>query len=246
MPKRQDSPEHGLSEAHRLPAIAIFARTAVPGKTKTRLIPALGAEGAAEFHSALVLDTLRKVSRLKGSMARYLFVADGTAPPSLLPRSFGFQRQRGRDLGERLEQAFSLLLRQHARALVIGTDSPALSPATLRLALQELRLVDAVLGPCPDGGYYLIGLRRTAPGLFRNIRLGSGHAFQDTLERLIARGFSCAVLEPCPDIDRPEDLVALKESLVKKPATRRLMPATWKFLSRAAGKGLPAATARKK
>jgi uncharacterized protein len=244
--KHQASSNPGLAEAQALPAVAIFARNAIPGKTKTRLIPALGAEGAAEFHGALVSDTLRKVSRLKGKIVRYLFVADGAVPASLLPRGFRFQRQRGRDLGERLDRAFSLLLRGHSRALILGTDSPAIPPATFRLALQELRLVDAVLGPCPDGGYYLIGLRRNVPGLFHGVRLGSEHAFQDTLGSLIARRISCAVLESCPDIDRPEDLLALEESLLKKPRARRLLPATWKYLSLTASKRNPAAHTLKK
>jgi len=206
----------------------------------------LGREGAAEFHRALVADTLRKVARLKGKAVRYLFVAGGAIPPSMAPRYFGCQKQRGRDLGERLDQAFRLLLRQHSRALVIGTDSPMLSPSILRLAFEELRMVDAVLGPCPDGGYYLIGLRQTVAGLFRNVRLGSEFTFEDTLDYLLAHGFSCAVLEPCPDIDRPEDLRKLREELLKNPSARRLMPATWKFLSNATGEWLLAAPATTK
>ena len=206
----------------------------------------MGREGAAEFHRALVADTLRKVARLKGKAVRYLFVAGGAIPPSMAPRYFGCQKQRGRDLGERLDQAFRLLLRQHSRALVIGTDSPMLSPSILRLAFEELRMVDAVLGPCPDGGYYLIGLRQTVAGLFRNVRLGSEFTFEDTLDYLLAHGFSCAVLEPCPDIDRPEDLRKLREELLKNPSARRLMPATWKFLSNATGEWLLAAPATTK
>ena len=102
----------------------------------------------------------------------------------------------------------------------------------LRLALEELRTTDAVLGPCPDGGYYLIGLRKTCRGLFNGLRLGTEFAFGDTLGSLIDHGFSCSVLEPCPDVDLPRDLRALKKSLIKNPATRRRMPHTWQFLSR--------------
>ncbi len=226
--------------------MAVFARAAVPGKSKTRLIPALGPKGAAEFHAALLADTLHKAAKLRGKVVRYLFITGGDIPASALPPYFGCLKQRGRGLGERLERGFEILLRKHPRALVIGTDSPALAPSSLRLAFEELRVVDAVLGPCPDGGYYLIGLRRTVRSLFRNIRLGSEFAFQDTLDRLITSGFSCSILDPLPDIDRPEDLAALKRSLVKKPALRRRMPATWKIMSRAPGKRLPAVRANKK
>ncbi|MEJ2010111.1 MAG: TIGR04282 family arsenosugar biosynthesis glycosyltransferase [Acidobacteriota bacterium] len=214
--------------------MAVFARAPIPGKTKTRLIPALGPEGAAEFHRALVFDALGKVAKLKVESARYLFAAGGKIPQEMVPGTFQLERQTGRDLGQRIERAFAQLLRRHSRVVVIGTDSPALAPSMLRLTLEELRSTEAVLGPCPDGGYYLIGLRRTARGLFSGIRLGTEFALEDTLDSLLAHGFSCSVLEPCPDIDRPQDLIALKKFLVKKPAARRLMPQSWRFLSRMA------------
>jgi glycosyltransferase A (GT-A) superfamily protein (DUF2064 family) len=117
--------------------------------------------------------------------------------------------------------------------VIIGTDSPQLAPSLLRLALEELRTTDSVLGPCPDGGYYLIGLRKTCRGLFSGLRLGTEFAFGDTLDSLIGHGLSCSVLEPCPDVDWPEDLVALKKSLAIDPSARRLAPQTWRFLSKA-------------
>jgi len=137
-------------------------------------------------------------------------------------------------LGQRLQRAFAQLLRRHSQVVIIGTDSPALAPALLRLALEELRSTDAVLGPCPDGGYYLIGLRRTCRGLFSGLRLGTEFAFGDTLASLLDHNFSCSVLKPCPDVDLPRDLAALKKSLIKHPASRRLMPHTWQFLSKTA------------
>jgi uncharacterized protein len=210
--------------------VAIFARAVIPGKTKTRLIPALGPDGAAEFHRALVSDALGKVAKLKGELARYLFTAGGTLPKEMAPPVFEFRLQRGHDLAQRLSRAFAELLRRHSRAVIIGTDSPALAPSVLRLALGELRATDAVLGPCPDGGYYLVGLRRTCPGLFSGLRLGTEFAFRDTLASLLDHGLSCSVLEPCPDIDRPEDLAALKRFLIHNPSKRRLMPRTWRFL----------------
>lgn len=212
--------------------MATFARAVHPGKTKTRLIPALGPQGAAELHQALVSDALRKVAGLAGKAGCYVFTAGGALPERMVPRAFERRRQRGRDLAERLSRAFTQLLRAHSRAVIIGTDSPTLAPAVLRLALEELRTVDAVLGPCPDGGYYLIGLRRAVPGLFTGLRLGTEFAFGDTLASLLAHGLSCSVLEPCPDIDRPEDLAALKIWLASNPAARRLAPHTWRFLAK--------------
>src|SRR5205807_9524580 len=80
------------------------------------------------------------------------------------PRSaatFVILEQRGPGLGARLERAFRQMLRRHPAAIVIGTDSPLVPVTVLRLALSELRICEAVLGPCPDGGYYLVGLRDT-------------------------------------------------------------------------------------
>jgi uncharacterized protein len=140
-------------------AVAIFARAPEPGKAKTRLWPLLGREGAAAFQAALMSDAVRKVASV-GSIARYLFIlANGP-----LGFTFGGQgqagthgytlvRQQGTDLGERLQRAFCRMLGRHPHALVIGTDSPQLSPRGLRRALDELLWCDAVLGPCPDGGY---------------------------------------------------------------------------------------------
>lgn len=214
------------------PAVAVFARAIVPGKTKTRLIPALGPAGAAEFHRALVSDALRKVARLRSPLARYVFAAGGNLPGEMVPEAFECRRQRGRDLAQRLQSAFTQLLRQHSRAVIIGTDSPALPSSILRLALEELRTTDAVLGPCPDGGYYLIGLRRTQRGLFDDLRLGTEFAFRDTLDSLVENGFSCSVLEPYPDIDLPKNLLTLRKFLIRNLAARRLMPQTWSFLSK--------------
>lgn len=212
------------------PAVAIFARAATPGKSKTRLVPLLGARGAAEFQAALISDTLRKVAALTGDPARYLFLAGRVLPDLSAIPDYTVARQRGADLGERLERAFKQLLRRHPAALVLGTDSPTLPPRILRAAFEELRFCDAVLGPCPDGGYYLIGLRRLRVGMFRGIRWGTGFAFRDTLRNLRRCDFSCSVLEPFEDVDRPADVQRLRRAMAQSAAVRRSAPATWRYL----------------
>ncbi len=205
----------------------------MPGRAKTRLIPVLGREGAAEFQSALISDTLRKVRALNGRAKAYLFTAGRLSPGIPSGVRDVMVPQRGADLGERLEGAFRVLLRRRRAAVVIGTDSPLLKPGTLRGAVRELRFSDAVLGPCPDGGYYLIGLRRQDAGIFRGIRWGSAFAFRDTIQNLVEHGFSCSILKPVADIDRPSDLVRLARELGRTRAKRRLAPATWRFLKAA-------------
>ena len=219
-------------------AVAIFARAPEPGKAKTRLSPLLGQEGAAAFQAALIGDALGKVASL-ASVARYLFVsATGPRASTLCNRgrarnhTYTLAAQRGTDLGDRLERAFYRMLRRHRRVLVIGTDSPELSLRGLRQALDELRWCDAVLGPCPDGGYYLVGLRRLETGLFLGVRWGTSFAFQDTLCNLVKCHFTCSILEPLLDIDRPADFRRLSTSLSLSRQLRRLAPATWSFVNR--------------
>lgn len=144
--------------------------------------------------------------------------------------SYALVAQQGADLGERLGRAFRLLLTHHPRALVMGTDSPTLGAHRLRQALRELSCCDAVLGPCPDGGYYLIGLRRFSSALFRGVRWGTQFAFRDTLRNLTECHFSCSVLEPLPDVDHPADFRRLAKSLSSNLRLRRLAPATWSFV----------------
>ena len=226
----------------RSTAIAVFARAPRSGRAKTRLIPLLGPRGAAEFQAALTVDALRKIDASPSRISRWLFLAGGKFPDFLpkgirqaggvrqgLPKQWRVEPQHGTDLGERLDDAFRNLLRHHSAAVVIGTDSPLLPKRILRTALAELRWCDAVLGPCPDGGFYLIGLRNLLSGLFRDVRWGTPWAFRDMLRTLIQRGLSCAILEPYPDVDRPTDFRALARHLVEHPGARRLAPSVWKY-----------------
>lgn len=212
------------------PALVIFARTPVPRRVKTRLIPLLGPSGAAQFQAALISDTVRKVDRVGRPAARYFFFAGTNRPAPDLFRGHVVKRQEGRDLGERLARAFRHLLRRHSQVVVVGTDSPMLPPRLVRQALAELRICDAVLGPCPDGGYYLAGLRRLKAGIFGRIRWGTRSAFRDTLRNLLRAGVSCSILEPVGDVDRPEDLERLQRELLRSSAARRLAPSVWRFL----------------
>lgn len=213
-----------------LPALAVFAREPIPGKAKTRLIPLLGPRGSADFHAALVSDTLQKVNALAERAVPYFYLAGEKFPVSSSLSDYTLKRQSGADLGERLENAFRVLLKTHTGALVTGTDSPLLSHRALLNALEKLRASDAVLGPCPDGGFYLIGLRCHVPGLFNGVRWGSEWAFEDMRAKLQAHDFSCHILASVEDVDRPEDVERVKEILASSTAARRQSPSTWRFL----------------
>lgn len=238
-----------LPETHPC-ALAVFARLPAPGKAKTRLIPLLGPRRAAEFQAALISDSLRKLETLAGCASPYLFFAGRGFPPGGRPPDWTLVRQGGAGLGQRLERAFRWLLRRHGAAVVIGTDSPTLSPRLLRVALGELAACDAVLGPSPDGGFYLVGLRRAAAEkireVFRGVRWGSRSAFRDTLENLLRCGFACAILEPCADVDRPADFRRLARELARSRSLRRRAPAVWRFVEQHRGAPQDSAAARRR
>ncbi|HLI30285.1 MAG TPA: TIGR04282 family arsenosugar biosynthesis glycosyltransferase [Terriglobia bacterium] len=221
-------------------ALVIFARLPRAGFAKTRLIPLLGAKGAAELQQALLTDALAKLKTLRGEATLYLMktgrAADGADSLASAGKHVRILPQRGKDLGERLDRAFGFLLRRHQGAVVMGTDSPGLSAQILVQALEELRWCESVLGPCPDGGYYLIGLRRGAGGirrngLLKNVRWGTHWALQDTLRNLLSCGVSCSLLPPLADVDRPEDFMALRNRMRENRGARRLAPAAWRFVS---------------
>ena len=193
--------------------LVVFARWPEAGKVKTRLVPPLSPEQARDLHQAMLLDTL-EAGREAGADRRYLYWAD---PPSDRPwssaaREAGYVEslQRGRDLGARLEAAFDdLLTSPAARVAVIGTDCPEMPGALLGEAFRGLEDHDLVVGPTHDGGYYLVGLARPAPQLFRNVRWGSETVLATTLARAREGGLRTAQLAALGDVDTPADLERL-------------------------------------
>jgi len=200
--------------------IAVFARAPRPGRTKTRLIPALGPEGAAALYAAFLEDTLTK---LEGLDAR-LWAASEADAPALEGRGWPVSAQVGGDLGARMSHAIADGLGRADGVIVIGTDAPTLPPARLRDAIDALRTHDAVLGPSADGGYYLIGSR--APVSFGAVRWSTRHALADTLAGL---GSPARLLRPWYDVDTPDDLALLRAHLALRS---RDAPATSRALSR--------------
>jgi uncharacterized protein len=194
--------------------IAIFARAPVAGETKTRLIPRLGAEGAAALQWALIHRVLETALAAKvGSVS--LWCSPGCGHPAFidLSKHFGIPLypQHGVDLGARMFHAFSWLCRQRD-ALVIGTDCPALTVAELRSAAQALESNDAVFVPAEDGGYVLVGLRHAIASLFYGIPWGTDRVMDHTRARLRSAGLHWHELQPSWDVDRPEDLDRLRAS----------------------------------
>lgn len=192
--------------------LIIFTRYPEPGKTKTRMIPALGAEGAAKLQRRMTEDTLAQAQKLQASRPLSVEVHFAGGNYQLMTAWLGSEvtycPQGEGDLGERMASAFQAAFAAGMRGVVtIGIDCPDLDVGILAEAFEKLKTFDLVLGPARDGGYYLIGLRRLVPELFVGIDWGTSKVRQQTVDIAENLGLAIAFLPILNDIDRPEDLV---------------------------------------
>ncbi len=188
--------------------IAIFAKAPVPGEAKTRLIPLLGAEGAARLQAQLLEAALAKSTAVPGAVCT-LWVAGDLQHPEVrraaTRHGVAIEPQRGADLGARMHAAMMHTLAQQVRCVLIGTDCPALTARHLEQAASALVTHDVVLGPAADGGYVLIGLKQPCPDLFDGIAWGSADVLRATRERIARAGLHVFELPSLPDLDTPAD-----------------------------------------
>jgi rSAM/selenodomain-associated transferase 2/rSAM/selenodomain-associated transferase 1 len=206
----QPSPGHPATLALKSGRVILFGRYPVPGRTKTRLIPALGPVGAAEFQSRLTLGSLDTVLQAGLPAASVEFCYSGAGPDQvrrwLGRRGIGFSRQTGGDLGSRMAHALKTAFEKDGRPVVlVGTDIPGMTAGHIRTAFEALRSCDVVLGPSRDGGYWLIGLRRPAD-LFQAIAWSRSDVLARTLAHAERQGLKVFQLEPLNDIDTAADL----------------------------------------
>ncbi len=198
--------------------IAIMAKAPIPGLAKTRLIPALGASGAARLQ--------RRLTRMTVACALDAQLGDVTiwCAPDSEHRFFRALRrttsvtlldQYSGDLGARMHTAFQLQCAQ-GPVLVIGTDCPVLRPAHLREAARALLAGDdAVFYPAEDGGYVLVGLRAPQPTLFTDLAWSTSSVMSDTRARALAQGLRVREFETLWDVDLPEQLERLNKFFAK-------------------------------
>ena len=190
-------------------ALIVFTRHPVPGRAKTRLIPLLGPEGAADLQRRMGAHLMIQARQLAAEIrvdVEVCYQGEGPDPMrNWLGPDLTYTTQTDGDLGRRMEGALNRSFDRGARATVlVGTDCPGLDAGLIALAFEALSNHDLVLGPARDGGYYLIGLGRRAPRLFDDIDWGTKNVLAQTLER--ARGLRYFLLDELSDVDRPEDV----------------------------------------
>jgi rSAM/selenodomain-associated transferase 1 len=194
--------------------VALFAKAPIAGLAKTRLIPALGPEGAAALHARMVRHALTaataagvgEVSVWCAPSREHPFFASLEGASRLLDQPQG-------DLGDRMQHAFQEMLKAGPPVVLIGSDAPELGAERIRGAAEGLHGgADVVLVPALDGGYALIGLRRAHWSLFSGVDWGTGSVLAQTRRRIDRLGWSVLELPAVRDVDRPEDLEWLRAS----------------------------------
>lgn len=193
--------------------LVVFAKAPVPGEVKTRLIPALDAEHAAMLHAALTERALTTALDTAAT-AIELCCAPDTSHSFFLSCEEDFEidlaEQGEGDLGARMLRALDRGLVEFPRVIIIGADCPALSAKHIDAAAAALNGHDIVLTPAEDGGYALIGARRTAGEMFNGIAWGTETVLAQQRDRLKACQLSWHEMDTLWDVDRPEDLARLR------------------------------------
>lgn len=192
--------------------LIVIAKEPVPGRVKTRLTPPYTPEQAALLAEAALTDTLDTAVAARAVRRRTLALAGRPGP--WLPPGFAVVPQRGDGLDERIAAAFDDARHPaDPRPLVlIGMDTPQLTPALLDGAARALAGRDAVIGPASDGGFWLLGLRRPDAALLRGVPMSRPDTGHLQLGRLRAAGLTVAVLPELTDVDTAEDAAAVAAS----------------------------------
>ena len=194
-------------------ALIVISKAPVPGRAKTRLCPPCEPAEAALLAEAALCDTLSAVAHTPAQ--RRLLVLDGE-PGAWFPPGFELHAQHGDGLGERLGHALGLAC---GPALLVGMDTPQLTPGLLTAAGQKLLEpgVDAVLGPALDGGYWAIGLKRPDRRVFEEVPMSTAQTGRAQLLRLRALRLRTAALPALRDVDTMADARRVAR---EAPATR--------------------------
>lgn len=189
--------------------LIVLAKEPLPGYAKTRLIPALGAEGAARLAERMLHHTVRECARAELGTIELCVAPDAEsafwdsfrAQPGVVLSSQG----EG-DLGLRMQRAATRTCEAGESVILLGTDCPQLTAGRLCAAAAALAQADAAVYPTRDGGYALLGFHHVEPALFRDMPWSTAAVAQQTRERMALAGMHCRWLETLVDIDEAGDL----------------------------------------
>lgn len=206
-------------------ALLVVAKRPAPGQTKTRLCPPLSPHEAARLYECFLLDTLEIARRVPGACRAVAYMPESERAYFLtLAPDFELVLQEGNRLGERLDHCLTVYLtRGFKKVVIMSSDTPTLPPQYVHGAFTELdHDADVVIGPCGDGGYYLIGLKQPAPALLREVPMSTPRVTADTLALAEAEGLKTALLPYWYDVDDVQSLSRLSKEIRKSGAETTL------------------------
>ena len=205
-------------------AVILFTRVPKPGMTKTRLLPVLSPDQCVSLHWAFLKD----LAALYRELDAHLFIAYAPDPDwewlkSVFPNA-GYFPQKGEDLGERMYRVIRKVLALGYESVILtGADLPMMTAGHLNSGFAALETNDIAIGPTSDGGYYLIGMKKPCRGVFRVEGYGGASVFENTVAAAKNAGLSVGLALPCDDVDTPEDLKALAETVPPDSHTGRYL-----------------------
>jgi len=202
-------------------SLIIFTRYPEIGKTKTRLIPAIGAEKACNLQRLMTESTVKKAYQLRAKFKIdiniYFHGGSKDLMQNWLGNNYNYYPQNGQDLGIKMYNAFGdSFAKNSCEVVIIGTDCLDLDENILNQAFNQLNNYDLVIGKAEDGGYYLLGLKSLNKDLFININWGSDSVFNTTVAIASRLNYSIYQLPTLRDIDRPEDLEYYRHKIIDK------------------------------
>lgn len=212
----EEPPTHVFDTGSNLNAIVIMAKAPVLNEVKTRLIPPLGPETASLLYYGFLLDKIEQVKTIEARrFVAYTPQTSGSFFRSIMPPGFSLINQEGEDLGDRLANVSKILFESGAKkVLMLDSDTPNLPTVLIRDGISRLDDVDVVVGPCEDGGYYLIGMRSWAPELFHGIPWSTSEVADMTVKKAQSLDLSVSLLDKWYDVDTMIDLERLKRDLL--------------------------------
>lgn len=201
-------------------AIILFTRIPVAGKTKTRMMPFLSAEECAELHACFIQDAYRACKGADADIVVF-YMPEGELQnlKDLLEEDLIYRKQEGENLGEKMKHAIEQTLALgYEHVVLIGTDIPQVTSDILNQALDDLQEADVVINPTADGGYYLIGMKKTHDQVWNVQRYGTNTVIDDTLAQMEKANLKVKMGKVCMDMDTKEDLQALYQELPNVPS----------------------------
>ncbi len=200
--------------------LMVVAKAPARGQTKTRLGATIGLDAAAEFYQCLLLDVLDIVRAVPDITRAVAYLPRGSeAFFKRIAPDFELVLQQGDDLGARLDHVLTTCLNDgYSHSAVMSSDTPLVDPRAITQAFDELdRGYDVALGPCDDGGYYLMAVKQPQPEILRPIRMSTPHVLHDTLGAAAKLALRVAMLPMTSDIDTADDLSRMRDQLAQLP-----------------------------